>query len=82
MAAVCLLFASYCAHLALNLTPGAKSSAAINWCHSTEDREAVMIYTICGLGMLIPFVLAFFFFLYIYFFTYLNEDIARRATII
>lgn len=59
MATLCLLFASHCAHLAHNLAPRAKSSAAINWCHSAEDREAALIYTSCGPGM---FILSIFFF--------------------
>lgn len=73
MATLCLLFASHCAHLAHNLAPRAKSSAAINWCHSTEDREAALIYTSCGPGMFI---------LSIFFFQYLNEGIARKATMV
>lgn len=66
-------FSSHCAHLAHNLAPRARSSAAINWCHSTEDRGAALVYAICGPCMFIPSI-------FYLFFQYLNEGTARKAT--
>lgn len=82
MATLRLLFVSHCAHLSHNLAPGAKSSAAINCCHSTEDREDVLIYAFCGPGMLILFFFSLLLLFYILLFFPMNEGKSRKATTI